>query len=105
MEGAIQTSTWEYGSIIGLLNYISGSSRPDIAYATHLEAIFSSNPKASHEKGVKRIIKYLKVTKENRIIMYLRNDKGLECFVDADFAGGWSTNESDNPASVYFRTG
>ena len=37
--------------------------------------------------------------------MYPRNDKGLKCFVDADFAGGWSTNESDNPASVYSRTG
>ena len=33
--------------------------------------------------------------------MYPKNDKGLECFVDADFAGGWSTNESDDPASVY----
>ena len=31
LEGAIQTSTWEYRSIIGLLNYISGSSRSDIA--------------------------------------------------------------------------
>ena len=37
--------------------------------------------------------------------MYPRNDKGLECFVDADFAGGWSTNESDDLASVYSRTG
>ena len=26
-------------------------------------------------------------------------------FVDADFSGGWSTNESEDPASVYYRTG
>ena len=63
LEGASQTSTWEYRSIIGLLNYISGSSRPDIAYAAHLAAIFSANPKASHDKGVKRVIKYLEGTK------------------------------------------
>ena len=44
-------------------------------------------------------------TKESGLIMYPRNDKGLECFVDADFAGGWSTNESDDPTSVYYRTG
>ena len=37
--------------------------------------------------------------------MYPKNDKGLECSVDADFAGGWSTNESENPASVYYCTG
>ena len=101
LEVASRTSTWEYRSIIGLLNYISGSSRPDIAYATHSAAIFSANPKASHNKGVKRIIKYLKGTKENGLIMYPKNDKGLECFVDTYFVGGWSTNESEDPASVY----
>ena len=50
LEGASRTSTSEYRSIIGLLNYISGSSRPDIAYATHSDARFSANPKASHDK-------------------------------------------------------
>ena len=37
--------------------------------------------------------------------MYTKNDKGHECFVDAYFAGGWSTDESDDPASVYSCTG
>ena len=37
--------------------------------------------------------------------MYPKNDKGLECFVDADFVGGWSTNESEDLASVHSRTG
>ena len=63
LEGASQTSTWEYRSIIDLLNYISGSSTTDIAYATHSVVIFSANKKASHDKGIKRIIKYLKGTK------------------------------------------
>ena len=39
-EVASRTSSWEYRSIIGLLNYISGLSRPDISYATHSAAIF-----------------------------------------------------------------
>ena len=70
LEGASRTSTWEYQSIISLLNYISGSSRPDIAYATHSAASFPADPKASYNKGVKRIINYLKGTKENGLIMY-----------------------------------
>ena len=37
--------------------------------------------------------------------MYPKNDKGLKCSVDADFAGGWSMNKSDDPASVYSYTG
>ena len=36
--------------------------------------------------------------------MHPKNDKGIECFVGPDFAGGWSMNESENPASVYSRT-
>ena len=43
LEGASRTSSWEYRSTIGLLSYISGSSRPDITYATHSAAIFSAN--------------------------------------------------------------
>ena len=105
LKGASQTSTWEYQSIIGVLNYISGSSRPKIAYANHSAASFSANPKSSRDKGVKKIIKYLKGTKENVLIRYSKNDKGLECFVDADFEVGWSTNESDDTASVYSRAG
>ena len=105
LEGASRTSTWDYLSIIGLLTYISGSFRPYIAYAKHSAARFSANPKASHDKGVKLIINSLKGTKENGLIMYPKNYKGLECFVEAYFTGGWSMNESENPVSVYSRTG
>ena len=55
-------------------------SRPDIAYAIHPAVRFSANSKASLDKGVKSIIKYLKGTKENGLIMYPKNDKGLEFF-------------------------
>ena len=45
LEGASRNSSWEYRSIIVLLNYIPGSSRPDIANTTHSAARFSANPK------------------------------------------------------------
>ena len=94
---------WNYRSIIGLLNFISESLRPDIAYARHMAARFSADPKAFHKKGVKRIIKYLKGTKERGLTLYPVKRKGLECFVDADFSGGWSTKDSEDPSSVYSR--
>ena len=52
-EGTKQTSVWDYRLIIVLLNYISGSLRPDIAYATHMAARFLADPKASQKKGGK----------------------------------------------------
>ena len=31
--------------------------------------------------------------------------KGLACYVDADFAGGWSSGDHTNPECVLSRTG
>ena len=36
--------------------------------------------------------------------MFPRNDKGLKCFIDTDFAEGWSTDKSDDLVSVYSPT-
>jgi hypothetical protein len=46
----------------------------------------NNNPKMSHEKAVKRIIRYLKRTKDEGLIMQVDKTEGIECFVDADFA-------------------
>jgi hypothetical protein len=58
--------TWRYDSIIGMLMYLSGNSRPDIAYAVHQAARFTHQPRASHAAGVKRILRYLQKTKTKR---------------------------------------
>ena len=41
-------------SVIGMMNYLSGSTRPDIAMAVHQTARFCIDPKRSHEKAVMR---------------------------------------------------
>ena len=50
---------WQYRSVIGKLNFIEKSTRPDLAYAVHQCARFSAEPKKSHAVAVKRIAKYL----------------------------------------------
>ena len=50
---------FHYKSVIGKMNYLEKSTRPDIAYATHQCARFSSNPKIEHSNAVKRIGRYL----------------------------------------------
>ena len=73
--------------------------------ATHQCARFSANPKLCHEKAVKRICRYLLGTLNKGIIFRPDSTKGLECHVDADFAGGWSSGDTTNPESVLSRTG
>eukprot|EP00980_Cylindrotheca_fusiformis_P023216 scaffold10228_cov101-Cylindrotheca_fusiformis.AAC.1 len=58
-----------------------------------------------HEKAVKRIVRYLKKTKDQGLIMEIDKSKGIECFVDADFAGGYRKEDTTNPRDCLSRTG
>lgn len=46
---------WNYRSVVGMLNYLAGSTRPDLAMSVHQVARFCANPKRSYEKGIMRI--------------------------------------------------
>jgi hypothetical protein len=50
-------------TLIGCLNWLSTSMRPDIATATNLLAKYTSRPNSKHIVAVKRVIRYLKGTK------------------------------------------
>jgi hypothetical protein len=47
LEGESFSESWDYRSIIEKLNFLKKSTRPEIAYAVHQCARFSSNPKQS----------------------------------------------------------
>ena len=88
-----------------MLNYLQASTRPDIAMAVHQCARFSADPKITHERAVMRIGKYLLGTKERGIKFTPDTSKGVECHVDADFAGSWDKADFGNPENVLSRTG
>ena len=72
--------------MIGSLLYLT-ASRPDIMYSTCICARFQSDPKESHLGAVKRILRYLKGTK-NIGLWYDRNSTlTLNGYTDSDFAG------------------
>ena len=96
---------WEYRGAIGMLTYLTGSVWPDIAMATHQCARFSVNPMRSHKQAVIRIGRYLLSTKEKSLVYKPDAQRGIEVFVDADFAGGWDPADVMNAESVYSCTG
>jgi hypothetical protein len=51
-----------YRLVIGKLNYLAQTTRPDIVYATHQLAKYSSNPREPHGEAVLYLICYLKKT-------------------------------------------
>jgi hypothetical protein len=53
LEGEPWSEKWDYQSIIGKLNFLEKSTRPEIAYAVHQCVRFASNPRQLHTNAVK----------------------------------------------------
>lgn len=105
LDGLMRKCNWNYRQAVGMLTYLQGTTRPEISMAVHQTARFSVQPMLSHERAIMRIGKYLKGSKEYGLNFRPDASKGLECFVDADFAGGWNKNDGNTADSVMSRTG
>ncbi|XP_075091976.1 secreted RxLR effector protein 161-like [Nicotiana tabacum] len=75
-----------YRSIIGPLLYLT-ASRPDIIFSVGLCARLQSNPKESHLKAAKRILRYLKGTQD--LVLYYPSGDNFDLIgcADADYVG------------------
>ena len=97
---------FHYKGVIGILNFLEKSTRPEIAYATHQAARFSQDPKQTHGDAVLWLCKYLRETRNEGIILDPRTEKSLEVYADADFAGNWNkTTAAHDVSTAKSRTG
>jgi hypothetical protein len=97
--------SWDYASIVGMLMYLASNTRPDISFAVHQCARFTHVPRAAHAKALKRIVRYLKGTMDQGIIYTPQSNFSLDCYVDADFAGLWKSENTQDAICVKSRTG
>ncbi|XP_075107162.1 secreted RxLR effector protein 161-like [Nicotiana tabacum] len=83
-----------YSSIIGSLMYAQTCTRSDISFAIGMLGRYQSNPGIDHQKDAKKVLRYLKETKDY-MLMY-RRSKHLEVvgYSDSDFAGCIDTRKS-----------
>jgi len=72
-----------YREAVGSLMYASMGMRPDVTFATSTVAQFLENLGVAHWEAVKRIFRYLKGTKEMRLV-YGDEERDLQGWVDAD---------------------
>jgi hypothetical protein len=89
-----------------MLMYLSTNSRPDIAFAVHQCARFTHDPRAPHSIAVKQIVRYLKGTAEEGLIMTIDDKASVDCYVDADFCGAFNKKfDLEDPATAKSRSG
>ena len=60
---------FNYASVAGMLLYLSGHLRPNIAYAVNCDVRYMFCPKRSHEEALKRIGRYLKATRDQGLVL------------------------------------
>jgi len=75
--------------VIGKLNFLEKSTRPDISFAIHQCARFLIDPCVSHTEAILQIGQYLLGTRDKGYIMSPKEHL-LDCWVDSDFAGNWT---------------
>ena len=74
-----------YRPIIGKLQYVI-HTRPDIALVVDIVARFSAKPRENHMMEIKRILRYLKGTKDYGLGYKLGGNMDLNVFADVDWA-------------------
>jgi hypothetical protein len=76
-----------YASAVGSLMYAQVCTRPDIAFIVGMLGRYLSNPGMDHWKAAKKVMRYLKRTKDY-MLTYRRSDQlEITGYSDSDFAG------------------
>jgi hypothetical protein len=104
-EGDPASGAFNYAAVVGMLLYLSGHSRPDIAFAVHQCARYTFRPTRKHELALVRIGRYLKGTMDKGLILSPSDEARIDCFPDADFAGLYGHEDSQDPHCARSRTG
>jgi hypothetical protein len=104
-DGDPPDSSINYPSVVGMLLYLAGHTRPDISFAVHQCARYTFKPTKRHCLALKRIGRYLKGTQGKGLIMTPSDYIHVDCYPDADFAGLYNTKDAQDPHCVRSRTG
>ena len=83
-----------YAELIGSLQYLANTTRPDVSQAVALLARYRGAPTTAHLKAGLRVVRYLLGTKEMGLVYGAVGNSELLGYVDSDFAGDLDTRKT-----------
>lgn len=83
-------NNYPYRQLLGSLMYLAVLTRPDIAYSVNYLSQFNNSYDEKHWKHAKRVLKYLKGTK-NLGLVFSKDESYIKGYVDAD----WGSDIND----------
>ncbi len=97
---------FNYRFLIGKLNYLAQTTQPNIMYAMHQLAKYSSNPREPHGEAALYLTCYLKKTRDIGTRFQPDCTKGFEYYCNADFSGAWNKQFAHhNPSRAKSQSG
>lgn len=99
-EGGVQVDSTMFKQIVGSLMYLS-ATRPDMMFVTSLISRFVERPTQLHLAAAKRILRYLKGTREYGIFYQKGGSQTLMGYSDSDYAGDMDDRRSTS-GHVFF---
>ena len=95
-----------YRAISGMLSYIMGHTKPDIAYALNVLSRYCNNPVRQHVEFLLCLLKYCEYSKDNRLKFHAHPETmrpltqaRFQC--DADLAGNLDNSHSTSAHMGY----
>jgi hypothetical protein len=83
-----------YQQLVGALMYVAVCTRPDIADAVRMVATRTSEPTMKHLTAAKRILRYLKHTKDSKLTYQRESTNQIIGYVDASWGEDRKTRKS-----------
>jgi hypothetical protein len=93
-----------YRNAIGSLLYCSTWTRPDIAYSVNSLSRFVENPAPAHWTALKRVIRYLKGTRDECLSFNSGSELELVGYCDSDWSGNTDSRRSQT-GYIFFLAG
>ena len=93
-EDQLRMSETNFRSLIGCLNYLALSNRPDNCFAANALRSFVKNSGEVHWKAAKRVLRYLRGTMNQTLTFRKTQVLDLLNFSDADWAGNIENRRS-----------
>lgn len=97
--------TTQYRSLLGAFFYVAVTARPDVAVSVSILGRRVSAPTDMDWKAARRIVKYLKGTKEMRLVFGPGDGWKLTGYSDADWAGDQESRRSTTGFVFLFGSG
>ncbi|BBG96445.1 transposable element gene [Prunus dulcis] len=99
-KGELLKDPAHYRRLVGRLIYLT-ITRPDITYSVHVLSRFMHAPRKPHMEAALRILRYLKKSPGQGILLSSQNDLTLRAFCDSDWAGCPNTRRSTTRYCVF----